>query len=133
VGVPANARAAADVHTERHVLRRFYRKTRVRMRDALRLSGRAGGVKNDQRIFGGGEFGGRNFLWTILKKNTFNQKMIENRSPILGNPLVRRPRDSAGCFASDDNNILYSWARIRRGLRDCESVEVFSAPLKTLY
>ena len=52
VGQPRNARSLADIRAERHILRRFDRKTRVRVRDAFRLAGRAGCVKNYQRVFG---------------------------------------------------------------------------------
>ena len=52
VGQPRNARSFADIRAESHILRRFDRKTRVRVRDAFRLAGRAGCVKNYQRVFG---------------------------------------------------------------------------------
>src|SRR5436190_11045261 len=54
VRVPANPRAATDIRSERHVLSRLDRKTRMRVRDTLRLTRRAGGVEDNERVFGGG-------------------------------------------------------------------------------
>src|SRR5688572_9126631 len=58
IGVPANASASPDICPERHILCRLDRETRVRVSDTFRLTGRTGGVEDDERVFSGGGFWG---------------------------------------------------------------------------
>src|SRR5687768_12447534 len=113
VRIPADPRSATDISPERHVLRRLHRKTRVRVRDALRFSGRAGCVEDDERIFGGRGFGiGR-------RRIEVEKKVISLKhwcAHVLRNDRLANHED-----------ILHARAPFSRCTRDREGIDKLSA------